>query len=270
MHESEPLEVPTIPLPRGLPPKARERLQKLGLGGLVDRKRLVEVCGSEPAADQFYLALAPKGYIVPIAWGRYAVPKRETLRKLAVLPHAPLAQAVAWAETLTWALGRPEPYGLLGLASWTDPLLNIPSPAPVFVLQQEQKVLRGLAPQLEPFFIDLLQPLTRLELADRQGQVLADLPRLHPLDEARLLLVNADSRFREAGRRRREALSPQERDILLDALRKTGFPEPAPRGRKVLRLPMGPPYRYRLYAPPWFLQLHQKALEIEARRRTFG
>lgn len=264
------LQVATTALPRGLPSLARERLQALGPGEVVDRTRLTEVCGTKAAADQFCLALAPRGYMVPVAWGLHAIPRPGTLRKLAVLAHASVAQAVAWGETLPWALDPPRPFALLGLASWADPLLNIPSPAPVFTLRREDAVVRGAAPQLEAFFADLLRPMSRLDLTDDEGQVLGELPCLHPLDEARILQVNADSRFREAAKRRKALLTPEDRHTLLGALRKTGFPEPAPRGRDAVRLPTGPPFRYRLYAPPWFLALHRDALDVGARGRTLA
>lgn len=190
--------------------------------------------------------LANLGLAFRIAHGRYAVPSKEALSDALAQPQPPIRLAVwlhRWfldeaarsdlARGLAWDQAR-----FIGLALHRHSQLRWDGPELLVPIQEEAKRLDGLHHSVPILAYDSLEEAQELDL--RGTKTL--LPR--PRDLARILLVHHDPRLQEAGDHLLEHQGS--RDEAFDVqLSKTDPPMPFPDAR----LPRGPPFRYRVFAP---------------------
>lgn len=203
--------------------------------------------GEDSDAKKVLHRLSRLGLAFRIAQGRYAVPGKDELSDALALPSPPLRLA-GWLDR--WLEGAGEatdlPRGLdwneacfagaaLHLHSdlrWEGPELLVP-------MAEDAARLQGLHHSVSLFAYD---PAHDPWVADVRSTRI----RLPDLDDlARLLLVHHDPRLQEAGRRlhrERGGGADEGFDVLLA---RTDPPQPFPDAR----LPRGPPFRYRVFAP---------------------
>lgn len=192
--------------------------------------------------------LEQAGLLFPIARGRYAVPGPDALKDTLAVRSPPVRVATwlpAWiaqaqnrtrlAAGLDWKDAR-----FLGAAVhtrtdlvWDGPLLLVP-------IQEGASHLTGLHHRVPVFAYDAADDAETATLPNN-----ADV-RVPPDRElARVLVAHSDPRIREAGRKLMDAAAdgPTMQAVLLRTEPPDPFPDPK------TRLPRGPPFRYRLFAP---------------------
>lgn len=200
--------------------------------------------GNPNRARKALLRLERLGFAFPIAHASYAIPDRA--RFMDALPRRdPAERLAAWLPA--WLRDRRHrkedlPAGLdwdracfFGLAvarrtplRWSGPVLFVPIAAGAEAL--------GKIHQRVPLFAgDLLAPVEQDAAAKAPVPSAADL--------ARVLAVHHDPRLREASL----TLAGAGRPALAEAIARTDPPLPFP--SEGVRLALGPPFRYRLFAP---------------------
>lgn len=203
--------------------------------------------GEAADAKKALFRLDQLGLAFRIAQGRYAVPGKEELADALALDSPPLRLAAwlhRWLEREGDAAGLPrgldwQETSFAGAALHMHSDLRWEGPELLVPIREDAERIEGLHHSVSLFAYD---PAGGPWMADVQS-IRIPLPDLDDL--ARVLLVHHDPRLREAGRRlHREA--GEEGDAEFDVLlARTEPPLPFPDAR----LPRGPPFRYRVYAP---------------------
>lgn len=195
-------------------------------------------------ARKALIQLERLGLAFPIAHASYAVPSQsEFVRALAL--QDPWERLASWLSS--WLRSREhqalvtpglawDRASFLGLAvreytnlRWNGPYLLVP-------LDRASERLGRLHQRVPIFVADQAWP------SEEHARLHAPLPSRSEV--ARILAVHQDPRLREASE---EALPGAQRKELLDVLSRTDPPLPFPSAG--VKLPLGPPFRYRLYAP---------------------
>ncbi|HEX9709933.1 MAG TPA: hypothetical protein VGB42_08230 [Candidatus Thermoplasmatota archaeon] len=256
-------------LPRALPRLAASRLEALGFGSTVTREQIAGACGTQRAGDQFIHTWTQRGLLVPARWGAYFVaPERVASLSLAArLPSH--ARMVAWAQLAPRQMGLPRRPTFLGPVLWEHTDLSVDSPAPVLPLRKGDTRIPATPPQLEAFAADLGWAPEPLEvrvgdLATVRGHA------VRPGDAAWILSLNLSPRIRAAGESLMGALPARDRARARAIRRLANFAALSPSGSRPLRLMVGPPGQYRVFAPRWFMEPHLEALQSQARRAGDG
>lgn len=229
------------------PPLVQRRLAKLGSGRDITRERIVEVCETGSAANQFIDQARKRGWLVPVAWGKYRVPPRDVLDAMDRVGHPLYAQFAAWASLVHKHGERRVAFAAPRI--WRDTELNLDSPLPVVLLDAADTEAKGTPPQWDAFQMDAQEPEPwKLELP---GGKLVPFLGLALDDVVLLLRASRDPRFVQAARgleARRGA-----RPAVYDGLPRLEPPREAPRGARSESIGTGPPYRRRLLAPRWYM-----------------
>lgn len=126
------------------PPLAQRRLAKLRSEGNVTRERVVEICESGSAANQFIDQARKRGWLVPVGWGKYRVPSREVLDAIGHVAHPLYAQFAAWASVLQTHGERRVTFAAPRI--WRDTDLNVDMPLPVILLDPSDTIAKGTPP----------------------------------------------------------------------------------------------------------------------------
>lgn len=199
--------------------------------------------------------LAELGLIFRVAHGRYAVPGKADLADALAQPQ-PSLRLAAWLHR--WLLDEEHRSGLasgllweqasfVGLALHLHSDLRWKGPELLVPIQEGAERLGGLHHSVPVFAYD---PAGSAQEVDLEG-VKTLLP--HNPDLARILLVHHDPRLQEAGDRLLERGGA--RDDAVDVqLARTDPPMPFPDAR----LPRGPPFRYRVFAPRSWVQKNMR------------
>lgn len=201
--------------------------------------------GSE--ASKALFRLSQLGLVFRIAQGTYAVPGKEELSDALALRGAPIRLA-GWLHR--WLQGaenrRHLPSGLdweqasfVGLSLHMHSQLDWKGPELLIPIDPDADRIEGLHHSVSIFVYDPVHDPVSVELED----IPALLP--DPDDLSRVLLVHQDPRIQEAGERLRAEKGREDDDEFEVHLARTDPPMPFPDAK----LPRGPPFRYRLFAP---------------------
>lgn len=254
LAKTETFEISAGPVVTPPPPLAQARLARLGYGKDVTREDVERVCETESAANQFIDAARRKGWLVPVAWGRYRVPPRATLDAMARLQHPTFQQFVAWATTIRTHAGRRVAFAAPRI--WRDTDLNVDHPMPVVLLKPEDQEVQGAPPQWAAFHMDAdePEPWELVVPAHRPIRVLG----LARDDVIALLRASRDPRLAQGARQleRKRSLRPS----VFGGKPRLETPREAPRGNRSLNIGLGPPHRRRLLAPPWYMETLRRSL----------
>lgn len=237
------------------PPLVQRRLAKLGSSRDVTRERIVEVCETESAANQFIDQARKRGWLVPIAWGKYRVPTRDVLDAMSHVAHPLYAQFAAWASLVREHAERRVAFAAPLI--WRETELNVASPLPVVLLDAADTEAKGTPPQWDAFQMDAREPESwKLDLPGAKA-----IPFLGLAEDDVVLLLRAsrDPRFVQAAR----GLEAKRgmRSVLHAGLPRIESPREAPRGGRSESIGTGPPYRRRLLAPPWYMESIRQSLD---------
>lgn len=206
---------------------------------------------SEAAARKGLYRLEREGMIFPLARGRYAVPSLERYILAQEMP-TPSDRLAAWlpqwldkhakkndedlARGLHW-----KGASFFGLAVHTWTQLDWRGPL-LFVPLSDNAIEMGKLHHRVPIFAgDPVFPTEHLN-----PPVGEPIPVPSRLELARILSVQSDPRLVNAARELIEREPKDKREQFMRARKKTDAPLPFPENGK---LQMGPPFRFRLYAP---------------------
>lgn len=207
-----------------------------------------EWLGDFPKPQKALFRLERAGLVFPLTRGEYAVPSKAAIAEALAVRLAPVRLA-AWlpewirghehherlARGLTWTDARFLGLGVHMLTDlvWTGPQLLVP-------ISPDAERIEGLHHRVPVFAYDPADPGVAAKLPNG-GDALAPSKK----DIVRILAVHNDPRLREAALRlAREVGDAKE----LQALVARTDP-PTPFTDPKTRLPRGPPFRYRLFAP---------------------
>lgn len=254
-------------IPAGFPPKTRERLRLLGLGATVRRPDIIRVCGNKASADLFVQTAGRQGLLVPTAWGEYKIPGPNTIELLSRIGHASYRRFVAWALEIPKheTLGRPL---FMAPRIWRDTRLNIESPVPVFGLDGLREEAPGTPPQLDAFYMDILD---REEWSfSFDDKPVFDFEAPSATDAILLLRATLDPRWMEAATNIEETASEDDRRKVSETIMRLDPPSLAPRGHRSAALNFGPPLHHRIFGPPWYMEIIRQHQQRRWRTRLVG
>lgn len=190
--------------------------------------------------------LAQLGLVFRVAQGRYAVPGKEELSDALAL-RGPSIRLAAWLHRwlqaddhrsdlpngLDWKKA-----GFVGLSLHMHTQLRWEGPRLLVPIEEEAERIEGLHHSVSVFAYD---PAHEPVVVEPEG-----FPALVPDhdDLARVLLVHQDPRLQEAGRKLQEENGRDDEEFEV-RLSRTDPPLPF----REAKLPRGPPFRYRLFAP---------------------
>lgn len=253
-----------------LTPQTSGRLDELGPGTTIGRARVHEVWGSPRAADQFIHQALRNGLLMPVAWGRYAVPNLSAIDRLRRVPSPEWATLVSHALTLPRLLhATPDAPRFLGFLM--PRLLGVrvksTGSAPVFALEPSATQAPVAPLPGDGFFIDPLDPKPEpLELQLGSTRIDALVPSL--ADAARLLSSTLEPRLVAAARSVLRGATAAQKAVVATSRPRWAPPQraPQPSRAEARRLGAGPPQQYRLLAPEWYMRMVQGATEALTRR----
>lgn len=223
-------------------PRERER------GILCTDQARARLRGDEAKTKRVLHELEAKGYVLPLARGVYAIPEGDLLAS-AIAGRTPTASLAHWLPSWFADPGHREhlPKGLdwervlaLGLAveEWTN--LNWEGPGLLIPIQGGAERLPRLSQRLPALVSDLAFDVDEVQPTHSKPVRVPSKAELY-----RILRAHNDPRFHEA------AFSlnlPTAEKAKAD--RAAGVTEPVlPFPEAEAKLPRGPPFRYRLYAP---------------------
>lgn len=254
-----------------LTPLVSHRLQTLGHGRIVDRAEAQRVAGSVRAGDQFLYASVRKGLLVPTTWGRYAVPRPQTVELLRRIPDPRWALLISHAQTVPWILkeasnGAPL-LGFLAARLWNTLRLEAAGSAPVYALTPNMDRLPVVPMQRDAFLIDSLGPDSQFAEV-RIGAQTVRVPVPSRADTARLLESGLDPRLTRLSHELLADATTREDGLVRETKPRWSPPQSTPQPSRAarLRIPAGPPQNHRLFAPPWYMDLTRAATEALQRR----
>jgi hypothetical protein len=235
------------------PELAQRRLASLGYNREVLRTDVERVCGTESAANQFIDTARKRGWLVPTAWGKYRVPSRRTVFELVSrIPHPTFALFAAWASTIRTVGPRKVAFAAPRL--WRETSLSIDDPLPVVLLEPLDQDEHATPPQWDAFQMDAASEPWEL----RAGGFSTRFEALALRDLIDLLRASRDPRFVLAARELEAKHGA--RSVAFDPRPRLDVPEPASRGNRTRKIGLGPPFRRRLLAPPWYMNALRASL----------
>lgn len=236
------LERPTVPSRLDW-----KRLEAIGYGSRVDRRRLTSVCATESAANQWLDKASKEGWLVPVAWGEYQVVDERTLEVMRWAAKRAHRRMLSWALTLPKTLHRDVAF----VAPWvwreTDLRWNRPAPVVPFDGTEE----RAPAP-LGAFGYSLHEAESWPCRVGASQPVMVRVPSR--MDAAILLGANVDPGWQEAAARLAGPLTRPQRVFIRRQL------------NRLRRLPqspswVGPTGRPALRTPRWWNRIHDESVE---------
>lgn len=241
------MDIPTQPRPTVPTPLDVHRLERLGHGARVDRKRLREVCGGHSAANQWLDKVRKEGLLVPVAWGEYEVADERVVDMMRHASGQAHRRLISWAATLPKTIHADVAF--LAPRVWAETGLPWEHPAPVVPFDGSEE--RAPA-QLGAVGYSLRHAETWDCHVGEFGSVRLRVPS--PVDAAILLGSNADPRWQRAAVEVADSLGPAELRYARQHLaRLRRFPSRS----AAAAADGGPAVR----TPRWWNQIHDRAVE---------
>lgn len=224
-----------------------KRLETLGYGRRVDRRRLKSVCGTASAANQWLDKASKEGLLVPVAWGEYYVVEERTVEMMRWTANRAHRRMLSWAITLPKTMHRDVTF--MAPWVWRETDLAWSQPAPVVPFDGTEE--RAPAP-LGAFGYSVHDTES---WSCRVGALEPAAIRVPSrMDAAILLGANADPRWQEAAARIAAPLTRPQRAFVRRQLGRL---------RRLPRSPSwaGPTGRPALSTPRWWNRIHDRAVE---------
>lgn len=226
----------------------------------MDRAAIEDVCGTSSAANQFLHNAINDGLLVPVAWGAHQVVDKATYDVVARVANRAFRRFISWARILP--AHTPSAPLFWAPRLWRDTRLNVTHPMPVLALDENATVAEGTPPQWKAFQSDVVQRERWLLLLDGDSVAAFESPGI--VDTILMARATLNERWRAAASDLEKDLAAADRRLLGHLWAKLEPPTTAPTGKKRLRVGTGPPFRHRLLAPRWYMDLVRAGVKQHA------
>lgn len=241
------LHIPATGHPDGLTPLDARRVAELGHGERVDRSRLVQVCRTASAANQWLDKASKEGLLVPVAWGEYEVVDADVLDVMRLAQVQAHRRFISWSQTLPRTL-HPD-VAFLAPRVWLETGLRWTQAAPIVPFDGTDE--RAPAP-LGVLGYSLSDAQT---WRCRVGAEVEFPVRVPSRTDATILLgSNLDDRWQRAAVRLADGLGPSQR---IHARRQLARLHRFSQSHSTVVRPAGAALR----TPRWWNEVHDRAVE---------